>query len=234
MGYNDANGIQVYDGTGKCINGTKYWNNNLWSYTDNVTLYAQWTANNYTVTFNPNGGTAGSITSVTTIYDTANYYAHGGIVPTRDGYTFLGYYTAASGGSQVYDSNGYCVNNTGYWNNNLWVYTNNVTLYAQWKANKLGVLVNKQITGGDTWLWKNTTGRAVTLTTKVTSVCYECDEGYIFTYWDVSSNGSINNSATYGAHDETVSATITIPNGYYLALYAEGNVDWATIYVAEL
>ena len=54
---------------------------------NNITYYAQWTANNYTVTFNPNGG-AVSTTSKTVTYDST----YGTLpTPTRTGYTFLGW-----------------------------------------------------------------------------------------------------------------------------------------------
>ena len=98
---------------------------------------------------------------------------------------------------------------------------------------KLGVLVNKTITGSDKYTWQNTTGRSVTLTVTVYSYCQFPDDGYCYTYWDVTSTGNINNSATYGAFNETQTTTLTIPNGYYFALYAEHNVTTGTIYVAE-
>lgn len=45
--------------------------------------------------------------------------------PTRDGYTFLGWYTAASGGSKVADGGG------------SYTPIGNITLYAQWKLNEI-------------------------------------------------------------------------------------------------
>jgi len=64
---------------------------------ENITLTAQWTANKYTVTFNANGGTV-SPTSKTVTYNST----YGTLPePTRVGYQFNGWYTAADGGSQV-------------------------------------------------------------------------------------------------------------------------------------
>ena len=61
------------------------------------TLVAQWTANTYTVTFNPNGGTV-SPTTKTVTYDST----YGSLpTPTRTGYNFAGWWTAASGGTQI-------------------------------------------------------------------------------------------------------------------------------------
>ena len=97
--------------------GTKVTADTKCNLTSNQTLYAQWTAISYKVTFNANGGTV-SQTSKSVTYD-GTY----GTLPTaaRTGYTFNGWFTAASGGTKVTDDTKY----------NL---TSNQTLYAQWSA----------------------------------------------------------------------------------------------------
>ncbi len=83
-----------------------------------MTLYAQWTANTYTVTFDANGGSTPAPTSKVVTYGAA----YGTLATTsRTGYTFNGWFTAASGGTQVTDVT--IVNTAG-----------NHTLYAQWTA----------------------------------------------------------------------------------------------------
>ena len=62
----------------------------------NQTLFAQWTVQQYTLTFNANGGSV-SPTSISQNYGTAITLP----TPTKDGYRFNGWYTAASGGSRV-------------------------------------------------------------------------------------------------------------------------------------
>ena len=62
MYHSDGNWYeQIYDSSGNCINGTSLWGHwdNRWHYRYNgdVTLYAGWTPDNYTLTFDPNGGT---------------------------------------------------------------------------------------------------------------------------------------------------------------------------------
>lgn len=82
----------------------------------NLTLYAQWKANTYTVTLDANGGSV-SPTSKTVTYDST----YGTLpVPTRAGYKFLGWYTAKSGGTQITSSTKVTI-------------TANQTLYAQWE-----------------------------------------------------------------------------------------------------
>lgn len=54
--------------------------------------------------------------------------------PTRAGHTFLGWFTAKTGGLQVYDKTGQCVTGN-YWDeNNKWIGTADLQLYAHWEA----------------------------------------------------------------------------------------------------
>ena len=79
------------------------------------TYYAKFVPNNYTVSFNANGGTVGTGSKSVT-YDAA----YGTLpTPTRDGFTFTGWYTAASGGNQVTAST-------------IMTTASNHTLYAHW------------------------------------------------------------------------------------------------------
>lgn len=113
----------------------------------NVTYYAHWLLNasaNYTLTCNPsggklNGGNFGSDNGKATTHNLTVSYGKGSYnalgTATRDGYTFTGWYTATSGGTQVFGANGKYVAGT-YWNaSGQWVYSGNLTVYAQWKKN---------------------------------------------------------------------------------------------------
>lgn len=148
-----------------------------------IHLYALWTPNAYTISFHPNGGSTPALTSVTAIYNTSNYYSHGGIIPSRTGYTFLGWYTSTTGGKQVYGANGVCVNNTGYWSQNTWVYPDNITLYAHWERNVYTVNYNGN--GGTVTCASKTNyyNEAIDLTgVRATK------SGYVFTGWNTSPN----------------------------------------------
>jgi len=94
--------------------------------TANVTLYAQWTINSYTVTFNSQGGSAVNTQTV----------EHGGKVteptdPTKTGHTFGGWYKESG-----------CTN---AWDFDSDTVTADVTLYAKWTA----APVVKTVTVGD-------------------------------------------------------------------------------------
>jgi len=101
--------------------------------TSATTLTANWTANEYTVTFNSNGGNAPSFSTTDVTYD-SEY----GTLPTisRTGYDFKGWYTSASGGTKITSTSK--------------VQTAKAhNLYAQWTAKTYTVTLNKQSgTGG--------------------------------------------------------------------------------------
>jgi uncharacterized repeat protein (TIGR02543 family) len=99
--------------------------------TGNVTYYAQWTATlrSYTATFNGNGGDTPSPSTITKTYGSEL-----GTLPTcsRIGYTFLGWYTASSGGTKISSTT---------------KITGTVTYYAQWSINSYTLTYN--VNGGN-------------------------------------------------------------------------------------
>ena len=108
------------------------------------TLYAKWTANNYKITFNAGEGTAtGSSVDVT--YDQAV-----GALPTatRANYIFLGWYTAASGGTQ-------------YTADTVYKTAGNLTLYAHWQIKTTIASGNVTITNKTTTYNGNTVSLAM-------------------------------------------------------------------------
>lgn len=95
----------------------KDWSRSASSY--EITFYAIWTPNQYTVTFNPNGGSV-SPTTKTVTYDSA----YGALpTPTRTGYTFVGWKlngTVITSSTKVHTAS-------------------NHTLHAEWTANKYNI-----------------------------------------------------------------------------------------------
>ena len=92
--------------------------------TGDVTLYAHWSVNSYTLTFDGNGGKASESSR------TVQYGSSYGALPTamRTGYTFQGWYTAKDGGSQVYMGTVMGAANT--------------TVYAHWTVNTYTLTFN--------------------------------------------------------------------------------------------
>lgn len=98
-------------------NGTEVTTNTKVTTGSNHTLYAHWTPNTYTVNFNANTGSV-STTNKTVIYDGT----YGTLpTPTKPRYSFSGWYTAATGGSEVTSASEVNITET-------------QTLYAHWTS----------------------------------------------------------------------------------------------------
>jgi len=115
--YNDWN--TASDGS-----GTAYAANDTFTIASNVTLYAQWLGGSYPVSLDQQGGSGGTF-DLTATYGAAMPSA---TAPTRDGYTFGGYFTGVDGaGTQYYNADMSSARN--------WDQTSGDTLYAKWTAN---------------------------------------------------------------------------------------------------
>ena len=100
--------------------------------TSNITYYAQWTANTYTVTLNQTGATTQGTTSVTATYDADMPSA---TMPIKTGYVFGGYYDQENGqGTQYYNANGASAR--------TWNKAENTTLYAYFVTPQVEVTLN--------------------------------------------------------------------------------------------
>ena len=96
----------------------------------------------YALTINPNGGTlnvsdntitknSNGTAKATVTYNSGNYNILG-ITASRTHYIMDGFYTAASGGTKLWNNGGDCLNDGTYWKNNKWSYAGGVTAYAHW------------------------------------------------------------------------------------------------------
>ncbi len=139
------------------------------------TLYAHWTANKYTVTFDENGGDAPSKASQSVTYD-STYGALATV--TRTGYTFDGWYTAASGGIKVTSTAKVSV-------------TRDRTLYAHWTANKYTVTFDEN--GGDT---PSKASQSVTYDSTYGTLATVTRTGYTFDGWYTAASGGAKVTST--------------------------------------
>ncbi len=140
----------------------------------NHTLYVYWIPNTYTVTYNANGGSV-SPTSETVTYNSTYDTLP---TPTRTGYTFKGWFTATSGGSQVTASTTVTA-------------TANHTIHAQWTANTYTVTFNAN--GGSV----STSSKSVTYASTYGTLPTPTRSEHVFLGWyTASSGGTIKNSST--------------------------------------
>lgn len=148
--------------------------------TGNVTVYAHWIGNGYTVRFTGNGATGGGTPDQAFQYNIGQNLHRNGF--TRDGYTFTGWKRADN--QQAYGD--------GQWVTNLTTQPNGiVTMVAQWSANEAHIRYNPnppagKTTGGQgTPNWDGHTGDTPTIGQNGWTI-----DGYTFAGWDTSPDGS--------------------------------------------
>lgn len=148
--------------------------------TNNVTVYAHWIGNGYTVRFTGNGATGGNTPDQAFQYNIGQNLRRNGFV--RDGYTFTGWKRADN--QQAYGD--------GQWVTNLTTQPNGiVTMVAQWSANEAHIRYNPnppagKTTGGQgTPNWDGHTGDAPAIGQNGWTI-----DGYTFAGWNTQPDGS--------------------------------------------
>jgi uncharacterized protein (TIGR02145 family)/uncharacterized repeat protein (TIGR02543 family) len=172
-------------------------------YTANTDIYGRWTTVNvYAITFNPAGGTVSPAVGTTGPDSTLAVSLP---VPTKDGYTFDGWYTDLTGGARVTQSTKFSAN---------------TTVYAQWTT---GAAVSYTI-------WFNANGGAVSPASGTTgtggvlqsSLPTPTRSGYAFDSWytrpvagaKVTQSTAYTSNDTIYAHWTLATYTVTfLPNG---------------------
>lgn len=148
--------------------------------TNNVTVYAHWVGNGYTVRFAGNGATGGNTPDQAFQYNIGQNLHRNGF--TRDGYTFTGWKRADN--QQAYGD--------GQWVTNLTTQPNGiVTMVAQWSANEAHIRYNpnppagKTAGGQGTPNWDGHTGDTPAIGGNGWTI-----DGYTFAGWATSPDGS--------------------------------------------
>ena len=217
-GYYDATsgGTQYYKADGSSAR--------TWNKTAATTLYAQWTANQYTITYKDqnNANFSGSHASG---YPTKHTYGTATTLKTasKTGYTFDGWFTSQ-------DCSGSAVTTLG-----ATAYTSNITLYAKWTINQYTLTYSAgeggSVTGNHASGAKLNYNTSITLTATPT-------EGYGFVQW-INNNGtqlSTANPYTFNlTADKTVKAEFAQPTNVYLkptGFWTQSNARFA-IYTWE-
>lgn len=148
--------------------------------TNNMTVYAHWIGNGYTVRFTGNGATGGNTPDQAFQYNIGQNLHRNGF--TRDGYTFTGWKRADN--QQAYGD--------GQWVTNLTTQPNGiVTMVAQWSANEAHIRYNpnppagKTAGGNGTPNWDGHTGDTPAIGGNGWTI-----DGYTFAGWTTSPDGS--------------------------------------------
>ena len=141
-----------------------------------VTLYARWTINSYTVTFDANTGT-GTMAAQSANYNVATALTANTL--SKTGYTFTGWNTVAGGGG------------TAYANSASYAFAASTTLYAQWALiPTYSVTYNGNASTSGSVPTDGTTyanGASVSVLGNSGSLA---KTGYTFDGWNTAANGS--------------------------------------------
>ena len=166
--------------------------------TGDVTLYAHWSVNSYTLAFDGNGGKASE--SSRTVQYGSQYSLP---TATRAGHTFQGWYTAKSGGTKVSPSTTMGAANT--------------TLYAHWSVNAYTLAFDGN--GGKA----SESSRKVQYGNQYGTLPTATRTGYAFQGWYTARSGGsqVSSSTTMEAANTTVYAHWTV-NTYTVSFDSNG------------
>ena len=177
--------------------------------TSNTDLYAQWSVNTYTLTFKYNDNKT-SDTEKTVTYDKT----YGTLPsPSRDGYTFLGWYTALTSGTKIEASQTVKT-------------AKDQILYAIWSQNTYTITFNSS--GGTIPSGTNWTGSGTTATKQVVydntygELPNPSKTGYTFNGWATSGGDVIDASDTVEIIASTTLYAQWGANSYLVTFDANG------------
>ena len=186
--------------------GARYAPGARWTANGTLTLYAQWTPGQASLTYDGNGATGGKTDPQTGKTDEKINVRDNGF--TRDGYTFVTWNTQA-------DCKGNAVKP-----NSEWTLRGSSTLYACWAGNAQTLTYHDNgATGGNTAAQSGKTGDELT-----TNANGFTRDGYTFVRWDTAKDGS---GTAYGEGKNGVSQYVMKPAGN--DLYAIWKANPATI-----
>jgi uncharacterized repeat protein (TIGR02543 family)/LPXTG-motif cell wall-anchored protein len=186
-GYTFAGWNTAANGTGTHYNvGATY---NL---TANVTLYAEWTAVTYTITYVGNGNTGGSVPSNFVGFGSTNLASNSGSL-VKTGATFTGWNTAANG------------TGTHYATGAAYSLTADVTLYAEWTTNTYTITYNGNSNSSGAGPSNHTGAGSVSLASSAATLVRT---GYSFGGWNTQADGLGTHYATGASYNLVADVTL--------------------------
>lgn len=227
------------------LDQAKKWDFSTHRVDSSITLYAQWSVNSYTISFNSNGGS--SVPSITRPYGSQVSKPTN---PTRQNYIFVNWYTDSSLTS-IYSFST--------------MPAQNLTLFAKWNTiqvssvtftyDKLGLAVGEYYQILVTVLPSNASNKTLTWNSSNTSVATVSSSGYVY----AKSVGYVTISATsQNGINETASLTVfydvgdrilyeSEPNGYkssadsvisngttiYASNSSKSDLDYYSVYLSS-
>jgi uncharacterized repeat protein (TIGR02543 family) len=231
-GYTFAGWAVSSDGTAEYIDGQLY---KAAAGANTVDLYAVWTANTYTITFDANGGNGGPDAVTVKTGETLPTLTLLN-KPQNGTNSFTGYYDARTGGTRYYDSNLAAEDMT-------WDKTTDTTLYAQWSVIPPTTIISFNANGGvggQTEPVSATYGQPMPALTAQAPVNEDYSGGYVKHYfdgyWDAQTGGTKYYAADLSsaenwdktANTELFARWLTVAQKYNITL---GTDDFAAYFV---
>jgi len=178
--------------------------------TGNMTLFAKWTPKTFNITYNLDGGTEGTASPTTYIYGMGTAL----VAPTKDNYTFTGWYDAETGGSSVTE-----ITTTAF---------GDKTLYARWQlADAVAPSFTLDLSGTDTYIQN---GVATQLSVTATTT----DGGLISYKWYSNlSNNNTSGTIISGETNATFTPPTTLAGTVYYYVVATNTKDGKTATTAS-
>lgn len=155
------------------------WDRSASSY--EITFYAIWKANTYTVTYHPNGG-SGTAYSIEVVYDSEFVLLD--VTDSHINFTMRGHSFDRWRGSNASEWKGWVGKP---WQ---WTYPQDVILYAQWTPNTYHVTYNSNGGTGNDYEFDIVYGETFVLLDPTDSKLNYSRAGYWFDYWSMQQDGS--------------------------------------------
>lgn len=193
-----------------------------YSITSSLTLCAYWTADaTYTVTYNGNGNTSGSVPVDGTLYYPGDTVTVSSATLTKTGYTRDGWYSNNSGtGGNVYSGT-------------FTMGTSNVIIYAKWNINNYTVTYNGNGNTSGTAPIQQSGNYNTTLT--ISNKGTLANTGYVFQYWnsdstDTNTGTRYNQGATFTipASNTNLYAIWSVQSNFTVTFHGESNTGGNT------
>ncbi len=169
--------------------GLPYFDGETYDFSTSINLYAQWTANVYTLTYIPAGG----VVSSTSVNFTVGSSPLALLTPTQTGYIFDGWNTAADGSGISYAAG------------SAYTPATNISLYAQWSAVPSGITTF--ISNGASGTISPMVGDIGTSITLPSGTSLS-DPGSLFAGWNTSASG--NGTSYVAGSSFVITSSITL------------------------
>jgi uncharacterized repeat protein (TIGR02543 family) len=172
--------------------GTHYAVSGAYNLSADVTLYAEWTLNSYTITYNGNSSTGGTSPADTTGNGSVTLRGNTNSL-VRTGYTLTGWNTNTSGtGAHYALEAGYTL-------------AADITLYAEWTLNSYTITYDSNNSTGGTSPTDTTGNGSVTLRGNTNTLVRT---GYTFNGWNTQADGLGTHYAVGSTYNLTADVTL--------------------------